>query len=68
MNLPLSREHIAELNVPKMAALQDDYDSLGRKLARTGIDIDAIKSKVADFSVAVPSWGAGPAAWGSASM
>jgi L-rhamnose isomerase/sugar isomerase len=59
MNLPLSAGHIAELNAPQMAALQDDYDSLGRKLARTGIDIDAIKSKVADFSVAVPSWGAG---------
>jgi L-rhamnose isomerase/sugar isomerase len=59
MNLPLSAGHIAELNAPQLAALQDEYDSLGRKLARTGIDIDAIKSKVADFSVAVPSWGAG---------
>jgi L-rhamnose isomerase / sugar isomerase len=59
MNLPLSSEQIAELNAPQMAALQDDYDSLGRKLSRSGIDIDAIKAKVADFSVAVPSWGAG---------
>jgi L-rhamnose isomerase / sugar isomerase len=59
MNLPLSSEQIAELNVPQMAALKDEYDSLGRKLARTGIDIDAIKAKVAGFSVAVPSWGAG---------
>jgi L-rhamnose isomerase / sugar isomerase len=59
MNLPLSSDHIAELNALQMEALQDEYDSLGRKLARTGIDIDAIKSKVADFSVAVPSWGAG---------
>jgi L-rhamnose isomerase / sugar isomerase len=59
MNLPLSSDHIAELNAPQMEALQDEYDSLGRKLARTGIDIDAIKAKVADFSVAVPSWGAG---------
>jgi L-rhamnose isomerase / sugar isomerase len=59
MNLPLSADQIAELNAPQLAALQDDYDSLGRKLGRTGIDIDAIKAKVADFSVAVPSWGSG---------
>jgi L-rhamnose isomerase / sugar isomerase len=59
MNFPLSADHIAVLNAPHMDALKDDYDSLGRKLSRTGIDIAAIKAKVADFSVAVPSWGAG---------
>ena len=59
MNLPLSEELIAEANAREMAALEDDYDSLGRKLSRTGIDIDAIKARVAGFSVAVPSWGAG---------
>ena len=59
MNLPLSEELIAEANARAMAALEDDYDSLGRKLSRTGIDIDAIKARVADFSVAMPSWGAG---------
>ncbi len=59
MNLPLSADQIAERNAPEMAALQDDYDSLGRQLDRRGIDIDAIKAKVSAFSVAVPSWGAG---------
>ncbi len=59
MNLPLSAEQIAELNAPQMAALEDDYDSLGRQLARRGVAIDAIKAQVADFSVAVPSWGSG---------
>ncbi len=59
MNLPLSSDQIAALNAPQMAALRDDYDSLGRQLDRRGIDIDAIKDKVAGFSVAVPSWGAG---------
>ena len=58
-NLPLSAEQIAEHNVAQIVALEDDYDSLGRQLARRGIDINAIKSKVADFGVAVPSWGAG---------
>jgi L-rhamnose isomerase / sugar isomerase len=59
MNLPLSADQIAERNASQMAALQDDYDSLGRKLARTGINIAHVKSKVATFSVAVPSWGSG---------
>jgi L-rhamnose isomerase / sugar isomerase len=59
MNLPLSADQIADLNAPAMAALTDDYDSLGRKLARSGIAIDMIKDKVAAFSVAVPSWGSG---------
>jgi L-rhamnose isomerase / sugar isomerase len=58
-NLPLSADQIAELNAPQMASLEDDYASLGRKLSRTGIDIYAVKAKVAAFSVAVPSWGSG---------
>jgi L-rhamnose isomerase / sugar isomerase len=58
-NLPLSADLIADANVNELAALEDDYASLGRKLARGGIAIDAIKDRVAAFSVAVPSWGAG---------
>jgi len=58
-NLPLSADHIASLNAPAMAALEDDYASLGRQLSRRGIDIDAVKTRVAGFTVAVPSWGAG---------
>lgn len=63
-NLPLSADLIAESNARELDALEDDYASLGRKLARTGIDIDAIKNRVAGFSVAVPSWGAGRGARG----
>jgi L-rhamnose isomerase / sugar isomerase len=59
MNLPLSADQIAALNAPQIATLEDEYSSLGRKLSRAGIDIDAIKEKVAAFSVAVPSWGSG---------
>jgi L-rhamnose isomerase/sugar isomerase len=58
-SLPLSEELIAEANARESAALDEDYAALGRKLSRTGIDIDAIKDRVAGFSVAVPSWGAG---------
>ena len=59
MTLPISADLIAEHNHAGLAALEDDYGSLGRKLARAGIDIDAITARVAKFSVAVPSWGAG---------
>jgi L-rhamnose isomerase/sugar isomerase len=58
-NLPLSAELIAELNARDSVALEEDYDALGRKLARGGINIEAIKDRVAAFSVAVPTWGAG---------
>ncbi|EQB01225.1 sugar isomerase [Sphingobium quisquiliarum P25] len=58
-NLPLSDELIAEANARETAALEEDYAALGRQLDRRGIDIDAIKGRVAGFSVAVPSWGAG---------
>ncbi|AWB48266.1 L-rhamnose catabolism isomerase [Gemmobacter aquarius] len=40
-------------------ALQSDYDALGEQLSRRGIDISAIKAKVAGYGVAVPSWGVG---------
>ncbi|CAN7342070.1 L-rhamnose catabolism isomerase [Phenylobacterium sp. LjRoot225] len=58
-SLPLSTDQIDAHNAERMAALQDDYASLGRQLARRGLDIDAVKAKVAGFTVAVPSWGAG---------
>lgn len=58
-NLPLSSDQIANMNELRLEGLRDDYDSLGRQLGRRGIDIDAVKAKVAAFAVAVPSWGTG---------
>lgn len=46
-------------NAKHLANLKADYDSLGERLDRRGIAIEAIKAKVADFSIAVPSWGVG---------
>jgi L-rhamnose isomerase / sugar isomerase len=57
--LPLSQDQIASANATGLAALEEDYAQLGRQLARRGIDIEAIKARVARFSVAVPTWGAG---------
>ena len=46
-------------NRPLIAALEDEYDSLGRALDRRGVSIDAIKEKLKGFAVAIPSWGVG---------
>lgn len=50
---------IAAANEKAEAALKADYSALGEHLARRGIDIDAMKTKVAGYGVAVPSWGVG---------
>ena len=41
------------------AALDDEYEALGRKLERRGVDIAAISAAAETFAVAVPSWGVG---------
>ncbi|MCR6633362.1 L-rhamnose catabolism isomerase [Devosia sp.] len=46
-------------NTKREADLRRDYETLGERLDRRGIAIDAVKAKVAKFSVAVPSWGVG---------
>lgn len=58
-NGPVSADLLAETNARDAVALEEDYHALARKLARRGIDADAIKAKVRGFSMAVPSWGAG---------
>ncbi len=59
VNLPLPREVIEEDNRDRLAALEDEYASLGRKLERRGAAIDAVKAKVKAFTLAVPTWGLG---------
>lgn len=59
MALPLNQDAIEAHNKRHRDATLQDYDALGRTLARRGIDIDSVKRRVAGFSVAIPSWGAG---------
>lgn len=58
-NPPISEDLIASANDPLLAGLEEDFDALARTLARRGVDIGKITDKVAAFSVAVPTWGAG---------
>lgn len=55
----ISGDLIASENDKRGAAHNSDFEALGAHLARRNIDIEAITAKVADFFVAVPSWGVG---------
>ena len=56
---PRDANYIASANKPHASALAADYTALGVQLQRRGISIDEITRKVADFRVAIPSWGVG---------
>jgi L-rhamnose isomerase / sugar isomerase len=55
----IAADVIAADNDKRSKALKSDYAALGEKLARSNIDIETITAKVAQFFVAVPSWGVG---------
>ncbi len=55
----IAADVIAAENEKRAGAQKDDYQALGNQLARRNIDIDAVTAKVAEFFVAVPSWGVG---------
>ena len=55
----ISTDLIEAENAKRLSALKTDYASLGERLSRRDIDIDAVKAKVAGYGVAVPSWGVG---------
>jgi len=50
---------VAEKNARLGPGHEEDYDALGTRLARSGVDIEKITAKVAGFAVAVPTWGVG---------
>ena len=52
-------DFISDQNQLLRETLNDDYDALGRMLARRDIDIDSVTAAAEQFSVAIPSWGVG---------
>lgn len=46
-------------NAAREADLAADYDALGARLARRGVEIGALTARAMGFGVAVPSWGTG---------
>jgi L-rhamnose isomerase/sugar isomerase len=55
----ISDDLIFSENASAAPDLTTDYNALGERLARTGMDIDTITERVSGFGVAVPSWGVG---------
>lgn len=60
-HVPLAADtgFIHEQNRPRMADMTDDYDELGRRLSRRGIEIERVTAAVGAFGVAIPTWGVG---------
>ncbi|TPM92653.1 L-rhamnose catabolism isomerase [Mesorhizobium sp. B2-1-3A] len=55
----ISADVVERNNFARKPDLERDYASLGERLDRRGIAIDAIRDKVEKFAVAIPSWGVG---------
>ncbi len=55
----IKRELVEEQNAARAAAHAFDLDALSRQLERRGIDAMQIAQGVAQFQVALPSWGVG---------
>ena len=59
VDLPIPASFVDDHNRARAADHGADYEALGVRLARGGVDIDAVTDRVAGFTVAVPSWGVG---------
>lgn len=59
MSIRIKPDQVDEQNQALRVALDEDYQALGARLARSGVDIEAITARATDFEVAVPSWGVG---------
>jgi L-rhamnose isomerase/sugar isomerase len=59
MAFRISPQFVAEHNARRSAAVQEDFEHLGRALRRRGVDIEDLVEKAQAFRVAVPSWGLG---------
>ncbi len=59
MTFELDGERIAAENQRRLKWVEEDYDHLGRQLARRGVDIGKVTERAAGFQVSVPSWGLG---------
>ena len=59
MNFAISADFIAGENAKLAEDQAEDFATLGRQLARRGIDIEAVTKRAMKYAVAVPTWGVG---------
>lgn len=55
----IEQDFIAEQNKAKSEWLAEDFEYLGKKFRRRGVDIDAVVEKARSLEIAIPSWGVG---------
>ena len=55
MSFAISGDFIAAENARHAQALSEDYEALGRQLARRGISIEAMTQRAMAYAVAVPT-------------
>jgi L-rhamnose isomerase/sugar isomerase len=53
----VQRDIVAAENARQLADHRADYDALRARLARTGVDLEAVVEKLMGLSVGLPSWG-----------
>src|SRR6476469_9021294 len=58
-NFGIEQDLIAAQNTEAKDWLTEDFDHLGRRLLRRGIDIENVVERARGFKVAIPSWGVG---------
>jgi L-rhamnose isomerase/sugar isomerase len=59
MSFAITADFIGGENAKANDALAEDYQALGRQLARRGISIEEMTERAMAYSVAVPTWGVG---------
>jgi L-rhamnose isomerase/sugar isomerase len=59
MPFELTDDRVAAENGKRLKWLEEDYEHLGRQLARRGADIEKLTERAMAFRVAIPSWGVG---------
>jgi L-rhamnose isomerase / sugar isomerase len=59
MSFRLDESQVADHNRKHSEAVEQDYEHLGRVLARRGVEIEHLTARANAFRVAVPSWGLG---------
>ena len=58
-NFEIEQDLIAAQNKARKDWLAQDFEYLGRRLVRRGVDVETVVAKAQKFKVAVPSWGVG---------
>ena len=59
MSFEISADFVSSENEKAEAAHREDYAALARQLERRSISIEAMTTRAASYSVAVPTWGVG---------